>query len=124
MWFRGKIDRIDVGDAEVRVRDFKTGRPDSYLARGADATPQNSVSNGRALQLPIYLAAAKTAHPDLPVTASYCFPLHDPATYNVAEYSDTDEAMRDAFHRCVNHHRGFGSPGNIPGDPGRKRPVR
>ena len=25
VWFRGKIDRIDVGDEEVRVRDFKTG---------------------------------------------------------------------------------------------------
>ena len=117
VWFRGKIDRIDVGDGEVRVRDFKTGRPDSYLARGADAIPQNSVANGRALQLPIYLAAAKTAHPDLPVTASYCFPLHDPATYDVAEYSDTDEAMRDAFQHALTTIVGSVRQGIFPATP-------
>ena len=117
VWFRGKIDRIDVGDEEVRVRDFKTGSPDSYRARGANAIPQNSVSNGRALQLPIYLAAAKTAHPDLPVTASYCFPLHDPATYDVAEYSDTDEEMRDAFHHALTTIVGSVRQGIFPATP-------
>ena len=117
VWFRGKIDRIDVGDEEVRVRDFKTGSPDSYRARSANAIPQNSVSNGRALQLPIYLAAAKTAHPDLPVTASYCFPLHDPATYDVAEYSDTDEEMRDAFHQALTTIVGSVRQGIFPATP-------
>ena len=74
--FRGKIDRLDVVGGEVRVRDFKTGRPDRYTAR---ATSQNAytVANGRALQLPVYTAAARQMYPEPDIRASYCFPLSD-----------------------------------------------
>ena len=88
--FRGKIDRVDVLTDEVRVRDFKTGRPDPYRdgrrARRADRT----VANGLALQLPVYLEAAQAMHPGKRVTASYCFPLSDRNTHGVGTYTEDD----------------------------------
>ena len=75
VWFRGKIDRIDVVGDEVRVRDFKTGRPEPYFdgARGRRAT--RTLANGRALQLPVYAAAARRKYPDdaVDISASYCW---------------------------------------------------
>ena len=64
VWFRGKIDRIDVVGDEVRVRDFKTGKPEPYFdgARGRRAT--RTLINGRAVQLPVYAAAARRKYPD------------------------------------------------------------
>ena len=52
IWFRGKIDRIDTVGGEVRVRDFKTGKPERYSdgARGRKA--DRTLANGRAMQLP------------------------------------------------------------------------
>ena len=85
--FRGKIDRVDVRDGEVRVRDFKTGNPDSYQGKN----PKRTVANGRAMQLPIYLEAARSMHPDKPITASYCFPLADKDNHDVAPYTAENE---------------------------------
>ena len=92
IWFRGKIDRIDrVGD-EIRVRDFKTGKPDPYFdgARGRKA--DRTLVNGRAMQLPVYVAAARQKYPDpaVQISGSYCFPLADNNTHGVAPYSEDD----------------------------------
>ena len=93
VWFRGKIDRIDVVGDEVRVRDFKTGKPEPYFdgARGRRAT--RTLTNGRALQLPVYAAAARRKYPDnaVDVRASYCFPLAENNTHGVALYTETNQ---------------------------------
>ena len=93
VWFRGKIDRIDVVGDEVRVRDFKTGKPEPYFdgARGRRAT--RTLANGRALQLPVYAAAARRKYPDdaLDIKASYCFPLADDNTHGVASYTEANQ---------------------------------
>ena len=70
IWFRGKIDRIDVVGDEVRVRDFKTGKPEPYFdgARGRKA--DRTLANGRAMQLPVYVAAARKKYPDPAVQIS------------------------------------------------------
>ena len=92
IWFRGKIDRIDVVGDEVRVRDFKTGKPEPYFdgARGRKA--DRTLANGRAMQLPIYVAAArqKYADPAVRISGSYCFPLADNDTHGVAPYTEDD----------------------------------
>ena len=93
VWFRGKIDRIDVVGKEVRVRDFKTGKPEPYFdgARGRRAT--RTVTNGRALQLPIYAAAARRKYPNdaVDIAASYCFPLAENNTHGVAPYTEANQ---------------------------------
>ena len=93
VWFRGKIDRIDVVGEEVRVRDFKTGKPEPYFdgARGRRAT--RTVTNGRALQLPIYAAAARRKYPNdaVDIAASYCFPLAENNTHGVAPYTEANQ---------------------------------
>ena len=93
VWFRGKIDRIDVVGDEVRVRDFKTGKPEPYFdgARGRRAT--RTLTNGRALQLPVYAAAARRKYPDnaVDVRASYCFPLAENNTHGVAPYTEANQ---------------------------------
>lgn len=61
--FRGKIDRVDVLEDEVRVRDFKAGKPDSYRKKSNGGEPNRSVGNDRALQLPVYLEAAQVRYP-------------------------------------------------------------
>ena len=66
--FRGKIDRIDVDPAGRRCRivDYKTGR--------ASAQPDNSFAGGTALQLPVYLVAARALLKSLePDHAQYYF---------------------------------------------------
>ena len=91
--FRGKIDRVDVLAGEVRVRDFKTGKPDSYM-EGSSGRPANrSVTNGRALQLPVYLEAAQVMYPGKRVAASYCFPLSDRNTHGVGTYTEEDRGQ-------------------------------
>ena len=92
IWFRGKIDRIDrVGD-EVRVRDFKTGKPEPYFDGARGRRADRTLSNGRAMQLPVYVAAARTKYPDpaVQITGSYCFPLADNNTHDVAPYTEND----------------------------------
>ena len=92
IWFRGKIDRIDTVGDEVRVRDFKTGKPEPYFdgARGRKA--DRTLVNGRAMQLPVYVAAARQKYPDpaVQISGSYCFPLADNNTHGVAPYSEDD----------------------------------
>jgi hypothetical protein len=67
--FCGKIDRVDVDPAARRCRilDYKTGG--NYLKLKDD-----SFHGGRALQLPVYLIAARLVFPDLdPEHAEYYF---------------------------------------------------
>ena len=96
--FRGKIDRVDILEDELRVRDFKTGRPDPYRDGTGGEEPARSVGNGLALQLPIYLEAAQLMYPDRQVTASYCFPLADRNTHGVGPYT---EENREQFHETL-----------------------
>ena len=92
VWFRGKIDRIDTVGDEVRVRDFKTGKPEPYFdgARGRKA--DRTLVNGRAMQLPVYVAAARQKYPDpaVQISGSYCFPLADNNTHGVAPYTEDE----------------------------------
>jgi hypothetical protein len=67
--FAGKIDRVDVDPAarRCRVLDYKTGRNHLNLEN-------DSFRAGRALQLPIYLVAARMLFPDLePEYAEYYY---------------------------------------------------
>ena len=115
IWFRGKIDRIDVLPNQVRVRDFKSGSADRYLFR-ANRPPEYSVANGRALQLPIYLEATRKLHEDLPATASYCFPLDARNHHDVAAYTDTPEQRQD-FHQALTAIIGSIRAGIFPATP-------
>ena len=92
IWFRGKIDRIDTVGDEVRVRDFKTGRPEPYFDGSRGRTADRTLANGRAMQLPVYVAAARQKYPDpaVQISGSYCFPLADNNTHDVAPYSEDD----------------------------------
>ena len=99
VWFRGKIDRLDELDSgEVRVRDFKTGKPEPYFDGAKGRKASRTVANGQALQLPVYLAAAKNEYQGGCITASYCFPLADSNVHDVAPYTDNDE---EAFHAAL-----------------------
>ena len=115
LWVRGKIDRVDVmADGGARVRDFKTGRPDSYRGNSQNTL---TVGNGRALQMPVYWAAARRMYPDAgDVVATYCFPLADRYTHDVQAYSGTDE-QRDAFHRTLRRIVGSARAGAFPATP-------
>ena len=88
--FRGKIDRIDVLGNEARVRDFKTGNPGNYMAGARGRQPQYNIANGRALQLPVYVAAARRQFPGFEISASYCFPLEENRNFDPAPYRDED----------------------------------
>ena len=97
--FRGKIDRLDVlADGEVRVRDFKTGSPDHYTS-GLKAQNAYTVGNGRALQLPVYVAAARQMDHTDDITASYCFPLSDNPTREARKYPEEEGLVE--FHKTL-----------------------
>lgn len=114
VWLRGKIDRVDVmSDGGARVRDFKTGKPDSY--RG-NSQSTYTVGNGRALQMPVYWEAARRLYPDADVEATYCFPLADRYTHDVQPYSGTDE-QREAFHMALRRIVGSARAGAFPATP-------
>ena len=112
--FRGKIDRVDVLGDEVRVRDFKTGKPDSYREKRGDGEPDRSVSNGRALQLPVYLEAAQVMYPGKSVSASYCFPLDDKYVHDVGTYTEED---RERFRESLGLIMGMIRQGVFPATP-------
>ena len=92
IWFRGKIDRIDVVGDEVQVRDFKTGKPEPYFDGAGGRKADRTLANGRAMQLPVYVAAARKKYPDpaVQISGSYCFPLADNNTRGVAPYTEDD----------------------------------
>ena len=112
--FRGKIDRVDVVEDEVRVRDFKTGKPDSYREKRDGGDPDRSVANGRALQLPVYLEAAQVMYPGKSVSASYCFPLDDRHTHDVGTYTEED---RERFRQSLGLIMGMVRRGVFPATP-------
>ena len=92
IWFRGKIDRMDVVGDEVRVRDFKTGKPEPYFDGAKGGKADRTLANGRAMQLPVYVAAARKKYPDpaVQISGSYCFLLADNNTHGVAPYTEDD----------------------------------
>ena len=112
--FRGKIDRLDVLADEVRVRDFKTGSPNRYTS---GPTTQNAytVANGRALQLPVYVAAARQMYPDVHIRASYCFPLSDNPAREGRPYTDADGLAE--FHGTLRNILGTARSGVFPATP-------
>jgi RecB family exonuclease len=70
--FRGKADRLDVGDDDtLHVVDYKTGRYEYYTG----LTEENPDDRGRRLQLAIYGVAARQhgGRPDAHVRAEYWF---------------------------------------------------
>ena len=111
--FRGKIDRLDVIGGEVRVRDFKTGSSNRYTSRDT-AGNAYTVGNGRALQLPVYVAAARRDYPNSDITASYCFPLADKPVYNARNYNDEQQ---DVFHTTLRNILGAARNGIFPATP-------
>ena len=88
--FKGRIDRIDeVGAGAARVIDYKTGK-----ASGKD----DKFNGGRALQLPIYLLAAKMFLPGRSVEAAeYSFATGRGEFSHVAFSGEALEARRDEF---------------------------
>ena len=112
--FRGKMDRVDALGDEVRVRDFKTGKPDPYFDGIQGRKAERTVANGRALQLPVYLEAAQSAYPGKQITASYCFPLAEKNTHNVAPYTEQD---REQFHATLGVVVGMAREGIFPATP-------
>jgi hypothetical protein len=113
--FRGKIDRVDVLAAEVRVRDFKTGAPGRYLVGPRGGQPDYTIANGRALQLPVYAAGARQLYPDASITASYCFPLSDGRIFDPNPYRDADGL--DDFHATLRRILGTARSGVFPATP-------
>ena len=114
VWCRGAIDRLDLlGDA-VRVRDFKTGKPDNYTS-GLNTQNAVTVANGRALQLPVYTAAARRDYPNATVTASYCFPLADKNTHGARPYNDAQDS--DEFQVTLQRIVGSARAGVFPATP-------
>ncbi len=113
--FRGKIDRLDVLADEVRVRDFKTGNPRRYLAGSRGGQPDYTIANGRALQLPVYAAAARQLYPDASITASYCFPLSDDSIFDRSPYHDADGLA--GFHDTLRRILGTVRAGIFPATP-------
>ena len=109
--FRGKIDRLDVIGGEVRVRDFKTGKPDRYRGQAQDIY---TVANGKALQLPVYAAAARLNYPDSEIKGSYCFPLAD---NNIHDGRPYDDGQQDDFHAVLRNILGAARNGIFPATP-------
>ena len=109
--FQGKIDRLDVIGDEVRVRDFKTGKPDRYRGQAQDIY---TVANGKALQLPVYVAAARLNYPDREIKGSYCFPLADNNIHNGRPY---DDGQQDDFHTVLRNILGAARNGIFPATP-------
>ena len=113
--FRGKIDRLDVLAGEVRVRDFKTGNPRRYLVGSRGGQPDYTIANGRALQLPVYVAAAGQLYPDASITASYCFPLGDDRIFDRSPYHDAEGLA--GFHDTLRRILGMARAGVFPATP-------
>ena len=114
VYFRGKIDRVDALGDEVKVRDFKTGKPDYYREKRGGGEPDRSVANGRALQLPVYLEAAQVMYPGKSVSASYCFPLDDRYIHDVGAYTEKD---RERFRQSLGLIMGMVRQGVFPATP-------
>ena len=112
--FHGKIDRVDALGDEVRVRDFKTGKPDYYREKRGGGETDRSVANGRALQLPVYLEAAQAMYPGKTVSASYCFPLHEKYIHDVGTYTGED---RERFRESLGLIMGIVRQGVFPATP-------
>ena len=112
VWFSGRIDRIDQSGGKVLVRDFKTGRSSPYTSGGKDAY---TVVNGRALQLPVYVAALKTRYSDADFVATYCFPLQEPPLFKGRAYSV--EGEYEHFRTTLKRIIGTAGAGIFPATP-------
>jgi ATP-dependent helicase/nuclease subunit B len=89
--FRGKADRLDVGeDHTLHVVDYKTGKYDPY----AGLSEENPDDRGRRLQLAIYGVAARNhqASPDADVLAEYWF-VSTKGKFKRKGYPVTDDVL-------------------------------
>jgi hypothetical protein len=89
--FRGKADRVDVGDdGTIHIVDYKTGRADAYRGLSEDDPDQR----GRRLQLAVYGVAARVhgGEPDAEVLAEYWF-VNARADFKRIGYRVTDDVL-------------------------------
>ncbi len=121
VWFRGTIDRVDDMGKAIWVRDFKTGKPDKYRTierRDGTISTDCSVANGQAMQLPVYLEAARQADANIAIFASYCFPLNSPSISDgkVEIYRASDGQLH-TFHKTLYRIIGSARAGVFPATP-------
>ena len=89
--FRGKADRVDVGDdGIIHIVDYKTGKADSYRGLSEDDPDQR----GRRLQLAVYGVAARhhRGQADAAVVADYWF-VSTKGRFNRIGYPITDDLL-------------------------------
>lgn len=89
--FRGKADRVDVGDdGRIHVVDYKTGKVDGF----ENLSAENPDCGGTKLQLPVYGLAARLhqAAPAAPVRSEYWF-VSNRAKYRRIGYDVTDDVL-------------------------------
>ena len=98
---------------EIRVRDFKTGKPENYRP---DRRNTRTVANGMALQPPIYREATVARHEGKPVIAAFCFPLADANTHDVAKYTGTEDQQQE-FQQTLSGIVGAARAGIFPATP-------
>ena len=113
--------------AEVKEDFVQAGKTLSDAVKDAAKQPQQanggsprySVANGRALQLPVYLAAVRDQFGDSAktVSASYCFPLAEngPA-HDVGTYTGHD-GQEEVFRQTLTHIIGAARKGVYPATP-------
>jgi hypothetical protein len=89
--FRGKADRIDVGDDRtIHIVDYKTGKHEYYVG----LSEENPDDRGRRLQLAVYGVAARqhSGTPDADVRAEYWF-VSTRGRFKRIGYPVTDEVL-------------------------------
>ena len=97
------------------MRDFKTGAARRYLTGSRGGQPEYTIANGRALQLPVYVAGARRLYPGASISASYCFPLSDGAIFDPSPYNDAGGLA--GFHDTLRNILGAARAGVFPATP-------
>lgn len=85
----GSIDRLDIRDGTQRVTDYKTGKA---LTKDERPTPDDPTLSGTRFQLPLYAAAAVTAH-DLPVGEARYWYCTERGDFDRVSLPVTDEIL-------------------------------
>ena len=104
--------------AQVGEKLLKAVRDVANPRQPADENSSGySIANGRALQLPVYLAAAQQLYSGMTVSASYCFPLLETdEAHHVATYNGDGDQVR-VFHQSLAGIIGSARRGIFPATP-------